>query len=709
MNRPPFAALAAAALLATGTAVAATATPTATSTPNPLLSEWKTAFGLPPFGDIKEEHFLPGLQAGMAAERAEVAAITASAEPPTFENTVAALDRSGELLNRVQLVFQALVGADTNDRLQAINREVTPLLTAHRDDISLDPQLFQRIRAVWEGPEKATLAADQQMLLNRTWTRFVRNGALLEGAGRERLRALNTELASAGVKFGDNLLAETKAARLVLERKEQLAGLPERAVAGAAEAARQAGLEGKWLFTLDFPSYWPFMEYATDRELRRQLFTAYTTKADHGGASDNKAVASHIAALRVEKARLLGFATWADYVLDDTMAKTPARAYGLLNQLWEPAKATAAREAVALEAAVKADGQRHPVEPWDWFFYREKVRKAKYDLEDSALRPYFPLDRVRDGAFHVANRLYGITFTELKDVPVYHPEVKAFEVKDRDGSHLAVFLVDYHPRPGKRSGAWASSFRGQYVKDGQDVRPIVTNTCNFSRPVGDAPALLSLEEVETLFHEFGHGLHAILARRRYKTLSQTPRDFVELPSQLMENWATEPAVLRVYARHWRTGQVIPAALVEKIQKVSRFDQGFKNVEYLAASLLDLEWHTLSTTAEVDAGALERIALARMSMPAAIVPRYRTTYFQHLFTYAYSAGYYSYKWAEVLDADAFAAFQEKGLFDPATARRLRTLLEKGGSEEAMKLYADFRGREPSVKPLLKRLGFDAAAR
>jgi peptidyl-dipeptidase Dcp len=679
--------------------------------PNPLLTEWKTPFGLPPFSEIKEEHFVPAIAAGMAAERAEVDAIAASAEPPTFENTVVALDQAGELLARVNAVFNALTGADTNDRLQAINREVSPLLTAHRDDISLDARLFQRIQAVWNARASLQLAVDQQMLLERTWKRFVRNGAELAGAQKERLRAINTDLTNVGVKFGDDLLAETKAVKLVLERKEQLAGLSDRVVAGAAAAAAKAGLPGKWLVTLDFPSYWPFMGASTDRALRQQLYLAYTTKADHGGATDNKALASRLAALRVEKARLLGFATWADYVLDDTMAKTPDRVYALLNQLWDPAKATAAREAEAMTAAIKADGQSHPLEAWDWFYYREKVRKAKYDLDEGELRPYFALDRVRDGAFQVAGQLYGITFTELKDVPVYNPEVKAFEVKDRDGTHLAVFLTDFHPRPGKRSGAWKSEFRSQYLKDGKEIRPIVTNTCNFSRPVGDAPALLSLEEVRTLFHEFGHGLHSILAKRRYRSLSQTPRDFVELPSQIMENWATEPEVLASYARHWKTGQVIPTSLVKKIRDSARFDQGFKNVEYLAASLLDMEWHTLTTTSEVDAAALERIALARMSSPALITPRYRTTYFQHIFGPGggYSAGYYSYKWAEVLDADAFAAFKEKGLFDQATARKFRTLLEKGGSEDAMKLYLDFRGRAPSVKPLLQKLGFDGPAR
>jgi peptidyl-dipeptidase Dcp len=710
MTSRHLATFAAAALLAAAStasaATVATATATAAATPNPLLGEWKTPFGLPPFAEIKEEHFLPALKEGMAAERREIDAITGSSEPATFQNTVVALDQAGELLGKVNAVFGALVGADTNDKLQAINREAMPLLTAHRDSISLDEKLFQRVKAVWAARDAIQLDVDQRMLLERTWKRFVRNGAELDGPSQARLRTINTELTNVGVKFGDNLLAETNGYRLVLDKKQQLAGLPDRVVATAAEAARKAGLEGQWLFTLHFPSIWPFLQYADDRELRRQIFTAYTTKADHGGATDNKALASRMAALRVEKARLLGFPTWADYVLDDSMAATPARVYGLLNQLWAPAKAAAARDAIALQAAVKADGKSHPVEAWDWFYYTEKVRKAKYDLDDAALRPYFSLEKVRDGAFYTANRLYGITFTELKDVPVYNPEVKAFEVKDRDGSHLAVFLVDYHPRAGKRSGAWASGFRGQYLRDGKEIRPLVINVCNFSRPVGDAPALLSLEEVETLFHEFGHGLHGILGKKRYQGVGQVPRDFVELPSQVMENWATEPEVLKVYARHWKTGQVIPTALVKKIEATARFNQGFKNVEYLAAALLDMEWHTLSTTAEVDSGALERIALARMSMPDNIVPRYRTTYYQHIFGPGggYSSGYYSYKWAEVLDADAFAAFEEKGLFDQAVARRFRTLLEKGRSEDPMKLYQDFRGRPPSVQPLLKRLGF-----
>jgi peptidyl-dipeptidase Dcp len=477
-----------------------------------------------------------------------------------------------------------------------------------------------------------------------------------------------------------------------------------------AEAATKAGLPGKWVVTLHGPSLWPFLKYADDRELRKRAFEAYSTRCDQAGPWDNRAIASRTAALRVEKARLLGYPTWADYVLDDQMAGTPAAAYALIAQLWDPAKGAAAREARLLEEAIRAAGKSHPLEPWDWFYFTEKVRKSRYDLDENELRPYFPLDRVRAGAFDVAHRLYGITFTELRDFPRWDPEVRAFEVKDRDGSHLAVFLVDYHPRPGKRSGAWASGLRGQWVKDGKEIRPIVTNTGNFTRPAGDAPALLSQEEVETLFHELGHGLHSILSKRRYEGYGPMPRDFVELGSQVMENWAFQPEVLAGYARHWKTGEPIPAALVDKIQRSARFDQGFKNTEYLAASLLDLEWHTLSAPAEPDAATLERIALSRMGMPPTILPRYRTTYFQHIFGPGggYAAGYYSYKWAEVLDADAFAAFEEKGLFDPATALAFRRLLEKGRSVDPMELFVKFRGRAPSVEPLKRKLGLEPAA-
>ncbi len=696
-----------AALLPLALALAAAPAPGAPEA-NPLLAEWTAPFGLPPFGEIQPAHFRPAFEAAMAAHRAEVDAIATSDAAPTFANTVAALGMSGERLSRVQAVFGTLVSSQTSPEIQAIQREMAPRLTRHRDETLLDDRLFRRVKVLWDGRESLGLDPDQEVLLERTWKSFVRAGARLDPASKERLKALNGELTSLGVKFGDNLLAATNAWRLELDRSEQLSGLPPGQVAAMAEAATKAGLPGKWVVTLHAPSLWPFLKYADDRELRRRAFEAYTTRCDQDGPWDNRPIAARTAALRVEKARLLGYPTWADYVLDDQMAGTPAAAYALVGELWGPAKAAAAREARVLEEAIRAGGKSHPLEPWDWFYFTEKVRKSRYDLDENELRPYFPLDQVRAGAFDVARRLYGITFTELRDFPRWDPEVRAFEVKDRDGSHLAVFLVDYHPRPGKRSGAWASGLRGQWVKDGREIRPIVTNTCNFTRPAGDAPALLSQEEVETLFHELGHGLHSILSKRRYEGYGPVPRDFVELGSQIMENWAFQPEVLAGYARHWKTGEPIPAPLVEKIQATARFDQGFKNTEYLAASLLDLEWHTLSAPAAPDTATLERIALSRMGMPSTILPRYRTTYFQHIFGPGggYAAGYYSYKWAEVLDADAFSAFQEKGLFDPATARAFRELLEKGRSVDPMELYVKFRGRAPSVEPLRRKLGLEA---
>ncbi|MGE5235757.1 MAG: M3 family metallopeptidase [Acidobacteriota bacterium] len=680
--------------------------PSAGPQANPFLIEWRTPFGAPPFDQIGAEHFLPAFKEGMARQKREVAAIADSQQPPTFTNTVEALESSGELLDRTGSVFSNLVSAETNDVLQAIAQELAPLQAAHRDDIILNERLFARIKAVWDSRDTLALDGEQRRLLEKTYSRFVRGGALLDAPSKERLRAINAELATTGLTFGDNLLKEMNAYRLVIDRKEDLAGLPERVVAGAAEAARKAGLAGKWVFTLHAPSLWPFLQYADNRELRRQIFTAYTTRGDHGDALDTNALAARLAALRTERAHLLGFDTWADFVLDENMAKSPAGVYDLLNRLWVPAKAVAAREAATFQAAIKDDGKEFQLEPWDWFYYAEKVRRARYDLDEAEVRPYFALDNVREGAFYVAHRLYGITFTELKNVPVYSPEVKAFEVKDADGSHLAVYYVDYHPRPGKRSGAWSSRYRGQEWRDGKEIRPVVVNVCNFSRPTGDAPALLSTEEVETLFHEFGHALHSILSRIHYGSLASTPRDFVELPSQIMENWAMEPEVLKVYAKHWKTGEVIPAALVEKIKAARLFNEGFRSTEYLAASLLDMDWHTLTAAAAPNAAAFERISLARMGMPREIVPRYRTTYFQHVFGPGggYSAGYYSYIWAEVLDADAFAAFRERGLFDQATATSFRrNILEKGGTEDAMTLYVHFRGRAPSVEPLLEKRG------
>lgn len=671
---------------------------------NPFFKEWTTPFGAPPFPEIANEHFPPALQKGIDENRSEVEAIANSAEPPTFANTLEALDASGELLDKVSAVFFNLTNAETNDRLQAINREFAPKLSALQDDILLNEKLFARVKQVWERRSQLGLNAEQLRLVEETYKEFVRGGANLAAEQKKRLREVNAELSVLSVRFGDNVLKETNTYRLTAEKKEDLAGLPESAVAAAAEAAKAAGQPGKWTFTLHAPSIWPFLSYSANRELRRQILAAYTKRGDNGDAQDNKQILARIAALRVERSALLGYKSHADFALEERMAKDPAKVYALLNQLWTPALAMSQREARDLQALAAASGDKLKLEPWDWRYYAEKLKKERYALDENELRPYFTLDNVRQGSFYVANKLYGLTFTERTDIPKYHPDVRVFEVKDADGSHLGVFLADYHPRPGKRAGAWSSRYRGQRFRNGKDVRPVVVNVCNFTRPAAGQPALLNLEEVETLFHEFGHGLHALLSRIHYGGLSGTPRDFVELPSQIMENWALEPEVLKIYAKHYRTGQAIPDELVARIKKAEKFNQGFLTVEYLAASFLDMDWHTLTAPKEQDPIAFEKASLARIHMPEEIVVRYRSPYFQHIFSGGYSAGYYSYIWSEVLDSDAFQAFKEKGLFDPATARSFRrNILERAGSVDAMEMYKAFRGREPSVEPLLVKRG------
>jgi peptidyl-dipeptidase Dcp len=688
--------------------IAAMTTPAhaaATDPANPLLADWDSPFGAPPFDRIREEHYVPAFREAIAAHDREIAAITASKAAPTFQNTIVALDQSGLLLSRVSAVLNGLSSAETTPGLQGVTREVTPLLTAHADDVRMNPALFRRVKAVWDSRATLTLDPDQRTLLENTWRDFVRGGAQLDAAGQKRLRELNAELAAASVRFRDDLLHDANAYRLVIDDPARLGGLPPRVVAGAADAAKAAGLPGRWMFTLAAPSLWPFMQYADDRELRRQMFTAYTTRADHGDSTDNKSVVLRIVALRAERAKLLGYASHADYVLAENMAKTPAAVEDLLQRLWKPAVAMARREAADQLAMMHAAAAGDTLQPWDWWYWTEKIRQQRYAIDEGALRQYFTLDRVRQGAFDVAQRLYGVTFTERTDLPKYSPEVRTFEVKDADGSLLGIFYTDYFPRPGKRSGAWTGRYRDTYVKDGVAVRPIVVNVASFSRPAGDEPALLSMEEAETLFHEFGHALHSLLSQVRYRGVSRTPQDFVELPSQVLENWVHEPEVLRTFARHWKTGEVIPDSLIRRLEAAKRFNQGFQTTEYLAASFLDMRWHTLQApVAGLDPTAFEHDAMTALGLPREIVPRYRSTYFQHIFAGGYSAGYYSYVWAEVLDADAFAAFKEHGIFDPATARSFRTnVLERGGSEDAMTLYERFRGHAPSVEPLLDRRG------
>jgi peptidyl-dipeptidase Dcp len=672
---------------------------------NPLLKPWTTPFGVPPFGDIKPEHFLPAIKAGIAQQRQEIEAIANNTQPPTFANTIEAMENAGELLSTVNPVFSNMQSSNTNDQLQAINREVAPLLTALRDDIRLNPALFARVKTLWDGRAALTLTPVQAKLLEEQYKGFVRGGANLSPEQKDRFRKINGELSALGIKFGDNLLRDTNSYRLVIDSAADLKGLPPSVVAAGADAAKAAGLAGKWVYTLQAPSIWPFLQYADNRELRKQILSAYTTRNDHGDQYDNKTNAAQQAALRAERAKLLGYKSHADYVLEENMAKSPDKVYALLNQLWAPARAMALREAADQQALIKASGGAFTLEAADWRYYQEKVKQQRFDLDEQALRPYFKLDIVRQGAFYVANKLYGLTFTPRPDLPTYHPEVQAFEVKDADGSHLGVYYTDYHPRPGKRVGAWSSTFRSTRMKDGKRVTPVVVNVCNFTRPAGDEPALLTLEEVGTLFHEFGHALSSLLSKTPYRGLGGFPRDFVEVPSQIMENWSLEPEVLKVYAKHYKTGELIPAALVEKIKKAEQFDQGFITVEYLAASILDMDWHTATAGPAQDTTAFENASMAKIQLPPDIVPRYRSTYFNHIFGPGggYSSGYYAYIWSEVLDQDAFQAFREKGLFDQATARGFRTILEKGGSEDPMALYKAFRGREPSVEPLLKKRG------
>ena len=694
------------ALAASACAKKETETPV-TTTQNPFFTDWTAPFGAPPFGQIKEEHYKPAFEAGMAEEKKEVAAITANPDPPNFANTVEALERTGELLTKVGNVFFMYTSNHTNDTLQQIQQEMAPLLAKHNDDIALDPLLFARVKAVYEQRDKLTLTPEQARLLEKTYKDFVRGGAALDEAKKAELRKVNEELTVLSVKFGQNVLKEYNGFALVLDKPEDLAGLPADVAAGAAEAAKAKGMEGKWVFTLHKPSCIPFFQYSSRRDLREKLFKAFISRGDNGNEYDNKAIAAKVAALRVVRANLLGHKTHADYVLEENMAKNAAGVTKLLDQIWKPALATAKAEAKELQAMMNAEGVAGSLQPWDWWFYAEKLKKAKYDLDDETLRPYFELKAVRQGAFDVATKLWGLTFTPRTDIPVYHPEVEVFEVKEADGTHVGLLYSDYFPRASKRGGAWSGSIREQGVRDGKKITPINYNVGNFTKPTAEKPSLLTFEEVSTLFHEFGHALHDLLSNVTYVSLSGTnvPRDFVELGSQVMENWAGDSTVIKSYAKHYQTGAPIPDELIAKIKKAEFFNQGFVTVEYMSACYLDIAWHTLTGASEENAVAYENAALKKIGMIPEIIVRYRTPYFQHIFSSGYSAGYYSYIWSEVLDKDAFEAFKETSLFDQETARRFReTIYAKGGSDDPMNLYKAFRGREPKVEPLLRARGF-----
>ena len=684
---------------------------------NPLLDQPNTPYGVPAFDQIKLSHYLPAFEEAIKQNKAEVDAIANNEAEPTFDNTIVALDRTGLLLDRVTGVFFNVLEADGNDEMNEIAEQVSPMLSELGDGIILNDKLFQRVKTVYDQREHLGLNAEQMRLLTETYKRFADNGANLPEDKKERLKEINQELALLSLKFGNNVVAETNAYQYFVADEAELKGLPESAKAAAAEEAAAAGQPGKWLFTPKRTSFTPVLQYCENRELRKELLMAYTTRANHENDNDNKAVIIREMELRIEKAKLFGYENPADYILADCMAKNHQTVDAFLASVWAPSLEAAKREAAELQKLLDEDLKNEKMvndqmdkclQPWDWWFYAEKLRKAKYALDEEELKPYFELNNVRNGAFGVANKLYGLQFEKLENMPVYNPEVEVFKVMEADGSLVGILYTDYFPRAGKRPGAWMNNILPQYIDaEGVDHRPVIINVGNFNKPTAGNPSLLSMDDVETLFHEFGHALHGLLSKAHYKSLSgtNTPRDFVELPSQFMENYAYEPEVLKTYAFHYQTGEVIPDELIEKINKAAAFNQGFVTTELLSASILDMDFHELTTAEGLDVNAFEKASLDKMGMIPEIIVRYRPTFYNHIFTTGYEAGYYSYTWAAVLDADAFAAFKETGnLFDEETAKRFRHLLEQGGTRDAQELYLEFRGKEADPKNLLRRKGF-----
>ena len=668
---------------------------------NPFLSEFQTEHGVPPFDKIKLEHYEPAFLKGIEEQNANIDAIVNNSEAPTFENVIVALDNSAPILDRVSAIFYNMTDAEKTPGLNELSIKIAPTLSEHSDNISLNQELFKKVNAVYQQKESLKLTTEQERLLEETYKDFVRSGANLSPEKQARLREINKQLSTLGLTFSDNILNENNAFKLYIDKEEDLAGLPEWFRQSAAEEAKADGQEGKWLFTLGNASRLPFLQYSENRPLREQIYKAYINRGNNNDKNDNKKIITDIVSLRLEKAQLLGFDCYSNFVLDNTMAKNSTTVMNFLNNLWSYSLPKAKAEAADLQKIMDKEGKGEKLEAWDWWYYTEKLRKEKYNLEEDEIKPYFKLENVREGAFAVANKLYGITLTKLEGIPVYHPDVEVFEVKDADGSHMGIFYVDYFPRPGKSGGAWMSNYREQQG----DIRPLVCNVCSFTKPVGDTPSLLTIDEVETLFHEFGHALHGLLTKCNYKGISGTNvvRDFVELPSQINEHWATEPEVLKMYAKHYQTGETIPDSLIEKILNQKTFNQGFMTTELLAAAILDMNLHNLTDTQNLDVLAYEKEAMDKLGLIPEIAPRYRTTYFNHIIG-GYAAGYYSYLWANVLDNDAFEAFKEHGIFDKKTADLFRyNVLEKGNSEDPMTLYKNFRGAEPQLEPMLKNRG------
>lgn len=677
---------------------------------NPFYTTWDTPFQTAPFNLIQEAHYMPAFEQGIKEQKETIAKITANQEAATFKNTIVALEMSDPLLVKVASVFFNLESADNTPGIQEISKKVTPLLTALSDDIYLNADLFKRVKAVYEQKDALGLNKEQQQLLDKTYKRFARGGANLNEADKATLRKINEELSLLGLQYSEQILKENNRFELVISKKDELIGLPKGVVEAAAEAAKERGHEGKWAFTLHKPSLIPFLQYSQMRAYRKKMFLGYTSRGNHNDELDTKKIIVKMANLRIKKANLLGYKTHADFILEENMAKNANNVMELLDKLWSPALKVAKQERAMMQAIIDKEGGKFKLQAWDWWFYAEKIRKEKYDLDESEIRPYLQVENVIKGAFVLAEKLFGITFTERNDIAKYHPEVKTYEVKDADGSHIGIYYTDYFYRASKRSGAWMNEYRSQSNVEGEFVTPIIVNVGNFTKPTKETPSLLSLDEAHTLFHEFGHALHGLLSQCTYPSLAgtSTPRDFVEFPSQVMENWVLEPEMLKLYAFHYQTGEVMPQKLIDKIKAAALFNKGFETVEYLAASYLDMHWHTLQEPLTQPAMEFEEQVLGELGLIPEIVSRYRSTFFGHIFSgpVGYSSGYYSYIWSEVLDADAYQAFKETELFSKDTAAKYRKfILSSGGTDDPMELYRKYRGRDPKIEPLLNRRGFN----
>ena len=678
----------------------------AESAANPFLAPWRTPHGLPPFARIEPEHYWPAFKQALAEHKAEISAIGANEQKPSFRNTIVALEKSGALLNKVADVFFNLASSDTSPALQEIERKLAPVLAQHWNAIQLDQKLFRRIEDLHERREKLKLDAEALRLLERTYTTFVRAGARLSPKARKRVGEINTRLAELVTQFSQNVLADEQSWRLALDGEADLAGLPQGVRDAAARTAADLKSPAKHVITLARSSIEPFLQFSSRRDLREEAFKAWIKRGESGGKTDNRGIVAEIVKLRAELAKLMGYRTFADYSLDDTMAKTPDAVRGLLGQVWSAAVGRVAEEREALTALARKEGGNYRLEAWDWRYLAEKERKARYDLDESEIRPYLQLENMIDAAFDTASRLFGLKYKELMDAPRYHPDVRVWEVTTKAGDPVGVFLGDYYARPSKRSGAWMSSFRSQH-KLGRGSKPVIVNVLNFARGAEGQPTLLSLDDARTLFHEFGHGLHGLLSDVTYPSLAGTnvSRDFVELPSQLYEHWLTRPEVLKTFATHHKTGKPMPDSLMKRIKASRTFNQGFATAEYVASALVDMDLHALEHVETLDVDAFEGTTLARIGMPREVVMRHRIPHFQHIMG-GYAAGYYSYLWSEVMDADAFAAFEEAGdIFDRKTAAKLKQhVYSAGNRRDPLEAYVAFRGRPPKVESLLRKRGF-----